>query len=105
MTRAAILAAALCTAGIARADAPTAVVVEVGKAIDVCKAKLVTCPVRTVMCEASAVARLVNGANGVDLKGVAPGTTRCSATALEGGAKRVLEVTVKAAPKPGKPTG
>jgi hypothetical protein len=98
MTRAAILAAALCAAAAARADEPTPVVVEVGKTVDLCKAKLAPCPASTVMCDASSIARLQNGAEGVELKGISPGKTLCTVLGFERTFRRVLSVTVKAAP-------
>jgi hypothetical protein len=100
MTRAILVAlAGLLAAAPARAEDPTPVVVEVGKSLDVCKEKLVTCPASSFMCDASNVARLEGGAgDAIELKGIAPGKTLCTVKGFEAGYRRVLSVTVKAAP-------
>ncbi len=97
MKSTALLAAAALAAafsGPARAEDPTPVDVEVGKSVNLCKQKLAPCQASTFMCNASAVARLENGADGVELKGVSPGTTVCTVLAFDK-SRRVLSVTVK----------
>ncbi|MFL5274178.1 MAG: hypothetical protein ACJ79R_04835 [Anaeromyxobacteraceae bacterium] len=101
MGRAALAAAALAlfTMGHARADGPTPVTLAAGASLKLCQSGLVHCPASTVLCDDPKVARIENGADGAELKGVAPGETTCSALGFGTAFRRVLRVTVTPAPR------
>ncbi len=96
-----LTAAALAAAfsGPARAEESTPVAVEAGQSVNLCKQKLAPCQASTFWCSASAIARLDNGADGVELKGLSPGTTLCTVLAFDK-SRRVLSVTVKGTAPP-----
>jgi hypothetical protein len=102
MGRAALAAAALAlfTSGHARADGPTPVTLAAGASLKLCKAGLASCPVSTSICDDPKVAIIENGADGAELKGIAPGETTCSALGFETAFRRVFRVTVSPAPPP-----
>ena len=90
-------AAALALAGAlrARADEPYPLTVKVGEAVDVCRTGTITCPAGAAICDDLAVAAPEIDKGGLVFKGVAPGTTLCSAGSGAGqGYRRVYRVTV-----------
>jgi hypothetical protein len=97
MVAAAALAAAL--SGPARAEEATPVGVDAGNSVNLCKQKLAPCQASTFWCSASTVARLENGADGIELKGLSPGTTLCTVLAFDK-SRHVLSVTVKGTAPP-----
>jgi hypothetical protein len=101
MRRRALAAAviALFTLGRARGDEPTPVAVAAGTALKLCKAGLARCPVSASLCDDPKVAIVENGPDGAELRGVAPGETTCSVLGSGTAFRRVLRVTVTAAPR------
>ncbi len=97
MRTAAIVAVlAACAAPLARADEPTPVSLATGDRLNLCKAQLAHCPVSAFVCDDPKVAVMENGPEGVELKGISPGTTLCSVLGFERTFRRVIRVTVKA---------
>jgi hypothetical protein len=99
MTRAALAAALVLAAPLARAadpaDGATELEVAVGDALNLCQAGLARCPVQLAACDDPKVAVIVTGAAGPELRGAAPGKTLCSTNSL--GSRRLFRVTVKRA--------
>jgi hypothetical protein len=93
---AALAAAAIATGffGLARAEDPAPVDVDVGGSVNLCKQRLAPCVASTYSCRSSAIARLEYAAAGVELKGIAPGTTVCTVVGFDK-SRSVLSVTVK----------
>ena len=78
----------------AGAGGGTPVRLQVGEAVKLCKAGLAMCPARAFLCDDPKVARIENGPDGVELKGISPGTTLCSVLGRDLAFRSVLEVTV-----------
>ena len=68
--------------------------VAVGEVLKLCQAGLAMCPASAFLCDDPKVARIENGPEGVELKGIAPGTTLCSVLGRDMAFRSVLEVTV-----------
>jgi hypothetical protein len=81
-------------------DQPAPIEVEVGQTFNVCKAKLIVCPVSTSICDDPKVAVVENGAEGAVVRGVAPGTTLCSVRGPGAALFRLMKVTVVAKSDP-----
>lgn len=85
------------------ADDPYPLHVSVGQGAAICKTGTILCPAGAAMCDDPKVAVPELGPDGVEFKGVGPGSTLCSAGSASGkGARRVYRVTVGAAPAPDK---
>jgi Flp pilus assembly secretin CpaC len=97
-------ALAVTAAPVARGEGPseqglaTAVRLEVGERLAICKARLVAvCPVSRFICDDPKVATVeLVGKEGAELVGVGAGFTRCAVYGHEGGSSRLLEITVTA---------
>lgn len=74
-------------------DEPFPVDLEAGESFDVCGSGLVVCPARTPICDDPKVAVPTDLPGGLGFKGVAPGTTLCSAASAVG-PRRVFRITV-----------
>lgn len=74
-------------------DEPFPVDLEAGESFDVCGSGLVVCPARTPICDDPEVAVPTDLPGGLGFKGVAPGTTLCSAASAVG-PRRVFRITV-----------
>lgn len=94
-----VAAVALLLAGAARAGEGRPVRLAVGEVVKLCKAGLVMCPASTFLCDHPEIALIENGPEGVELKGVAPGTTVCSVLGPGQAFRAVLEVTVTPPPE------
>lgn len=92
--RKAAVGAVLCLALAARAGEGSPVKLAVGEVLKLCQAGLAMCPASSFLCDDPAVARIENGPEGVELKGIAPGTTRCAVLGRDLAHRSVLEVTV-----------
>ena len=68
--------------------------VAVGEVLKLCQAGLAMCPASAFLCDDPKVARIENGPEGVELKGIAPGTTLCSVLGRDLAFRSILEVTV-----------
>ncbi len=85
------------------ADGPFPLNVRVGQGAAICKTGTILCPAGGAMCDDPKVAVPELGPDGVEFKGVGPGSTLCSAGTQEGRGPRVVyRVTVSAAPAPDK---
>lgn len=81
-----------------RGDAPLPVDLRVGEVFEVCTTGLILCPTIAPICDDPKVAVPVDTPSGLGFRGVAPGTTLCSALpagALAG--RLVFRITVHAA--------
>jgi hypothetical protein len=77
-------------------DEPERLTIRAGEAIALCKTGRATCPA-VGTCDDTAVAAPDGSPDGLVLRGVAPGTTLCSAASASGaGPRRVFRVTVVA---------
>lgn len=97
--RHALAALALLLAVAARAEGGTPVRLSVGEVVKLCKAGLAMCPASTFLCDDPKVALIENGPDGVELKGIAPGTTVCSVLGPGQAFRAVLDVTVTPPPE------
>lgn len=89
-----IVAGALVAFGPAHAqDEPFPVDLMPGETFDVCGSGIVACPARTPICDDPKVAAPVDLPGGLGFKGMAPGTTLCSA-ASAAGPRQVFRITV-----------
>jgi hypothetical protein len=75
-------------------DAPYPVALGVGETFDVCSSGQIVCPARVPICDDPKVAVPVDMPNGLGFKGVAPGTTLCSAASAVG-PRRIFRITVR----------
>lgn len=83
------------TAHLARAqDEPFPVELRVGETFEVCTSGEIACPARTPLCDDPKIAVPVDAPGGLGFKGVAPGTTLCSAASAIG-PRRVFRITVR----------
>jgi hypothetical protein len=87
-------AAMLLLALAARAGEGKPVKLTVGEVLKLCQAGLVMCPASSFLCDDPAVARIENGPDGVELKGIAPGTTLCSVLGRDLAFRTLLQVNV-----------
>jgi hypothetical protein len=85
----------------ALADGPSKLELGVGDRVNVCTAGLARCPLMTSACDDPRIAAVELGKAGAELKGVSPGTTLCGLVG-SGGLRRVIQVTVSAAPAGGE---
>ena len=74
-------------------DEPYSVDLEAGESFDVCGSGLVVCPARTPICDNPDVVIPTDLPGGLGFKGVAPGSTLCSAASAVG-PRRVFRITV-----------
>jgi hypothetical protein len=100
MKIAAALTALALGSPVALAEGPTPLELSVGERVNVCTAKLAACPVQTSLCDDPRIASVELGKSGAELRGVSPGTTLCGIVGA-GGLRRVVRVTVIAAPPGG----
>lgn len=98
--RAIVFAVTLLLARAAAADGGTPVRLAAGEKIKLCQAGLATCPASAFLCDHPGIALIENGPEGVELKGIAPGTTTCSVLGPGRAFRSVLSVTVTAPPDP-----
>jgi hypothetical protein len=77
-------------------DEPYPLTIKVGRSVAVCKTGVLTCPAGSATCDDTSVATAsIEETDGLVFKGVAPGTTLCSAATGSGfGYRRVFRVTV-----------
>jgi hypothetical protein len=66
----------------------------VGESFDVCASGAVVCPASIPICDDTKVVTAVDLPGGLGFKGVAPGTTLCSAASATG-PRRVFRITVR----------
>lgn len=98
-----VIAAALglvLLAAAAGADDATAVTLQRGEVLDLCRAGLATCPAGGFTCDDPKVAVIENGGTGAVLRGLSSGTTVCNVMGNGLGLRRVLRVTVRPSTKP-----
>jgi len=74
-------------------DAPYPVQLAVGEVFDACNSGQIVCPAKGPICDDPKVATPVDLPGGLGFKGVAPGTTLCSAGSAVG-PRRVFRFTV-----------
>jgi hypothetical protein len=90
-----IVAGALVVFGPAHAqDEPFPVDLMSGETFDVCGSGVVVCPARTPICDDPKIAAPVDLPGGLGFKGMATGTTLCSAASAVG-PRRVFRITVR----------
>jgi len=93
-----LLAALLATALPALAgedqDAPYPVEVKAGQAFPICSTGTIICPATVPICDDVGVATMRDGARGMEIVGVKPGQTLCSAQSANQ-LRRVYRVTVR----------
>jgi hypothetical protein len=76
-------------------DAPYPVVLGVGETFDPCASGQIVCPARVPICDDPKVAVPVDTPDGLlGFRGVAPGTTLCSAASAVG-PRRIFRITVR----------
>ena len=75
-------------------DEPHPVILSVGETFDVCGSGQLVCPARSPICDDPKVAVPVDLPGGQGFRGVAPGTTLCSAASADG-PRRVFRITVR----------
>ena len=75
-------------------DEPHPVILSVGETFDVCGSGQIVCPARSPICDDPKVAVPVDLPDGLGFRGVAPGTTLCSAASAVG-PRRVFRITVR----------
>ncbi len=78
--------------GFAADDAPL-VSLRVGETFDLCASGTVVCPANSPICDDLAIATQREGKKGLQIVGVKPGTTTCSARSVNG-LRQVFRVTV-----------
>ncbi len=96
------MAAVLLLAGVAAADGGTPVRLDAGEKVNLCQAGLAMCPASAFLCDDPRIAIVENGPGGVELKGLAPGTTVCSVLGPGQAFRSVLRVTVTPPPEPSR---
>lgn len=74
-------------------DEPFPISLSVGDTFGVCSAGQIVCPARTPICDDPKVAVPVDVPDGLGFKGIAPGTTLCSAASAVG-PRRIFRITV-----------
>ncbi|MGB7970683.1 MAG: hypothetical protein WCF31_01810 [Candidatus Deferrimicrobiaceae bacterium] len=74
-------------------DEPYPIVLAAGETFDVCSSGQIVCPARNTICDDPKVALPVDVPNGLGFKGIAPGTTLCSAASAVG-PRRIFRITV-----------
>lgn len=75
-------------------DEPYPVELLVGETFLVCMSGQIVCPAITPICDGTKIAVPVDTPDGLGFKGMAPGTTLCSA-ASAAGPRRVFRITVR----------
>jgi hypothetical protein len=101
---AAVVLSALALALPALAQGPARVEIVVGERVNVCAARLATCPVLTSLCDDPGVVAYEVGKAGAELKGVKVGSTLCGLLGSSG-VRTVVRVTVVPPPPPAKDGG
>lgn len=101
MTRT-VAALTLLLAVAARADDGTPVRLAAGEKVNLCQAALARCPASAFLCDDPRIALVENGPDGVELKGISPGTTVCSVLGPGQAFRSVLSVTVTPPPEPAR---
>lgn len=101
---AALLVALASLPSLADDSQPYPVELLVGASLDICTTGTILCPATAPICDDPQVATLRDGKAGMELVGLKPGTTLCSAGSTNL-LRRVYRVTVKPPPPPdgGKP--
>jgi len=74
-------------------DEPYPISLSVGDTFDACSSGQIVCPARTPICDDPKVTVPVDVPSGLGFKGVAPGTTLCSAASAVG-PRRIFRITV-----------
>ncbi len=87
-------------AGEVNRNEPFPVELQVGETFKVCLSGEIVCPARSPICDDLKIIRVVDTPDGMGFKGIAPGSTLCSAmggTSWGGGFgfRRVFRITVK----------
>jgi hypothetical protein len=75
-------------------DEPYPVFLSAGETFEVCQSGQIVCPARNSLCDDPKVAVPVDVPGGLGIKGMAPGTTLCSAASAVG-PRRVFRITVR----------
>ncbi len=86
--------------GSAKAQAPNPnepypVELQVGEIFKVCLSGQIVCPARAPICDDLKVVSVVDTPDGLGFKGIAPGSTLCSAMSGAEGIRRVFRITVR----------
>jgi hypothetical protein len=84
----------------ALAEGPAKLELAVGERVNVCAARLAACPLQSSLCDDAGIAAVELGKAGAEIRGVSAGTTLCGLLGA-GGLRRVVRVTVTAAPPAG----
>jgi len=74
-------------------EEPYPISLSAGETFGVCSSGQIVCPVRTPICDDPKVAVPVDVPDGLGFKGIAPGTTLCSAASAVG-PRRIFRITV-----------
>ena len=74
-------------------DEPYPISLSAGETFGVCSSGQIVCPARTPICNDPKVAVPVDVPDGLGFKGIAPGTTLCSAASAVG-PRRIFRITV-----------
>ncbi len=74
-------------------DAPYPLTITLGRILALCRTGTIACPAREAICDDPAIATPDDTPDGLGLRGVAPGTTLCSARGASW-QRRVYRVTV-----------
>ena len=101
---AALLLALASGLSLADDNGPWPVDLTVGGTLSICSTETILCPASEPICDDASVAILRDGDAGLEIVGLKPGTTLCSASAANK-LRRVYQVTVRPPPPPdgGKP--
>ncbi len=90
-----VIASVLLAAAPARPqDQPYPVELTVGEIFNVCKSGQIVCPAITPICDDPKIAFPLDIPDGLGFRGMAPGTTLCSAASAVG-PRRVFRITVR----------
>ena len=81
-------------AGEVNKNEPFPVELHVGETFNVCLSGEIICPAMSPICDDLKIIEVVDTPDGVGFKGIAPGTTLCSAMAGSRGLRRVFRITV-----------
>jgi hypothetical protein len=75
-------------------DEPYPISLSAGETFGVCSSGQIVCPARNPICDDPKVAVPVDVPDGLGFKGIAPGTTLCSAASAVG-PRRIFRITVR----------
>jgi hypothetical protein len=81
-------------ATVALGDGQVPITVKAGKSVNICKTGTIICPATTPICDDTSVATMRDGAEGMEIVGVAAGSTTCSAMGTTM-IRTIYSVTVK----------